>query len=434
MGDGEQLYVRIGQEIVREFPNKLENKTMLAIGKELTVEQRLSKAVVDIMGNEKYVSLAGILMIGDRRVENNRLLCPTAYTNGRDEVYSREFVESLTDAQLRFVLLHENYHKLYKHLTTWEHLWKQDADRTNKATDFCINIKIKDDNRDGFAVPPSNICLDDKYRGMDTAQIYHSLPKTNGDGGGGTGNGTRGDNSDVHGWEDAQELSDEEKRDLDREVDEAIRQGALIAGKLGTGGERDLQDLLKPQIDYREVMREFVCNHCAGKDFSTYRKPNRRYTEAYTDHDIFMPDSLSESIEGVVVAADMSGSIGHDEQRVIVSEAKGCFDMVKPSWVNMLYWTTRVERDEKYTQDQLDDFAKTTKPSGCGGTDVRCVPPYMKDKNINPQAVIVLTDGDLYGGWGKWDCPVLWIIVNNKEATPPFGIILHVTSDQLLGR
>ena len=41
---------------------------MLAIGKQLTTEQRLSKAVVDIMGNPKYVALAGILMIGDKRI------------------------------------------------------------------------------------------------------------------------------------------------------------------------------------------------------------------------------------------------------------------------------------------------------------------------------------------------------------------------------
>ena len=41
---------------------------MLTIGRELTVEQRLGKAVVDIMANDKYVALAGVLMIGDRTV------------------------------------------------------------------------------------------------------------------------------------------------------------------------------------------------------------------------------------------------------------------------------------------------------------------------------------------------------------------------------
>ena len=77
---------------------------MLTLGKQLTIEQRLSKAVVDIMGNEKYVALAGILMIGDRTVEDD---VPTACTNGRDEMYGREFVSKLSDPELRFVILHE---------------------------------------------------------------------------------------------------------------------------------------------------------------------------------------------------------------------------------------------------------------------------------------------------------------------------------------
>ena len=397
---------------------------MLALGKELNVEQRLTKAVVDIMGHERYVALAGILMIGDRKIEDN---CPTAYTNGRDEGYGREFVGRVSDPELRFVVLHENYHKLYKHLKTWKHLCEEDPQLANVSMDFVINLKIVDDNKhDGFAVAPDGALVDERFRGMDTAQVFNILKKEGGGGGGG------GTSFDYHDWEGSKELSDQEQRELDQEVDEAIRQGALMAGKLGKGDPREMQDLLTPQVDYREVLREFVCTHCAGKDYSTYRSPNRRYMEAYTDHDIFMPDSLSESIDGVVVAADMSGSIGDAEQRVIVSEAKGCFDTVKPSWVHMLYWTTRVERDEKYTLEELDDFARTTRPSGGGGTDVECVPPYMKDKDINPQAAIVLTDGDLYSGWGKWDCPVLWVVVNNKGAKPPSGVVLHVTSDQLL--
>ncbi len=88
---------------------------MLAIGKQLTPEQRLSKAVVDIMGNPKYVALAGVLMIGDRSVQDD---IPTACTNGRDEMYGRAFVDTLNDAALRFLVLHECYHTLNRHLTT----------------------------------------------------------------------------------------------------------------------------------------------------------------------------------------------------------------------------------------------------------------------------------------------------------------------------
>ena len=59
---------------------------MLTIGKKLSVEQRLQKAVVDIMANPKYVALAGVLMIGKREVVDMADgVVPTAMTNGRDE-------------------------------------------------------------------------------------------------------------------------------------------------------------------------------------------------------------------------------------------------------------------------------------------------------------------------------------------------------------
>jgi hypothetical protein len=43
---------------------------------------------------------------------------------------------------------------------------------------------------------------------------------------------------DAHDWEGAQDMSAEEQRELARDIDEAVRQGALIASKLGSGGVR----------------------------------------------------------------------------------------------------------------------------------------------------------------------------------------------------
>ena len=90
---------------------------MLAINQPLTAEQRLSKATVDIMRKDQYFPLAGVLMIGDRTVD---ITVPTACTNGKDEKYGRDFIDTLTDAELRFVILHETRHKLYRHLVTWK--------------------------------------------------------------------------------------------------------------------------------------------------------------------------------------------------------------------------------------------------------------------------------------------------------------------------
>ena len=418
---------------------------MLAIGNTLTVEQRLQKGVVDIMGNEKYIALAGVLMLGERTVDEVDET-PTASTNGRDEWYGRAFVEKQTDPQLRFLVLHENYHKLYRHLKTWIHLWKIDPALANKAMDYVINIKISDDNTDGFAVMPKGGLYDPRFRGMDTAQVFDILKQEQedepeggegegedgeGEPGSGAGNAP-GDNKlpqgfDDHDWKGAQELSDEEQRELARDIDEAIRQGALVAGKLGTGGDRDLQDLLTPQIDWRESLRDFLMTHCAGFDYSTWRRPNRRFIAS----GIYMPSGVSERIKELLTAGDMSSSVGDREVSVILTEMKSICDMVRPEVVRVLYWDTKVCADEKYEGQEIDNIIASTRPEGGGGTDVNCVPAYMAENNISPQAAIIITDGYLYGGWGQWNCPVLWVIIDNKEAKPDCGVAIHVTSREL---
>ena len=402
---------------------------MLSIGKQLTPEQRLSKAVVDIMGNPKYVALAGVLMIGEKSLKDD---VPTACTNGRDEMYGRAFVDELNDAELRFLVLHESYHKLYKHLTTWHHLFKEDPQLANMACDYVINQKITDDNTDGWARMPKGGCLDPKYRGMDSAQVYNLLKQGgSGDTGSSEGSGSQGNGLpqgfDEHDWEGASELSDDERRELARDIDEAIRQGALIAGKMGSGGDRDLQDLLQPQVDWREVLREFINATCAGNDYSTWQRPNRRFMSA----GVYLPSGISEQVGELVVAIDTSGSIGSRELTQFLSEVHSICQTVKPDAVRLLYWDTKVCRDEKYDNTQLDNLVKSTKPAGGGGTRVDCVPKYMAEYGIKPQAVIVLTDGYLGGNWGQWACPVLWCLLDNDRAKPDVGKHVNIKSREM---
>jgi predicted metal-dependent peptidase len=404
---------------------------MLAIGKELSVEQRLSKAVVDIMGNPKYVALAGVLMIGDRTVRDD---VPTACTNGRDEMYGREFVTGLSDAELRFLVLHECYHKLYRHLTTWRHLYEANAQLANISCDYVINVKIVDDNADGFAVMPKCGLLDPKYRGWDSAAVYADLESQGENGGGGLsagGSESQGNllaqGFDDHDWEGAQELTADEQRDLVRDIDEAIRQGALIAGKMGSGGGRDLEALLKPQVDWREVLRDFITSTCTGSDYSTWRRPNRRYIA--TGH--YLPSGITEQVGELVVAIDTSGSIGSCELTRFLSEVRGICDTVRPERIRLLYWDTKVCADETYDTHELNKLAASTKPVGGGGTDVACVPEYIAKHNINAQAAIVLTDGYLGGSWGTWPIPLLWCIIDNDNAKPDCGKTVHIKGREL---
>ena len=397
---------------------------------QLTEEQRLTKAVVAIMGNPRYTALAGVLMIGERNIVDDPSI-PTACTNGRDEMYARSFVAQLNDAELRFLVLHEVYHKLFRHMTTWKHLWDENPQLANMACDYVINLKIVDDNvKDRFATMTGALemgCYDTKYAGMDSAQVYNLLKQDQDQdqGGGGSDSLPNGQQSfDEHDWEGAQELSAEEQRELARELDEAIRQGALVAGKMGSGGDRDIAELLQPQINWREVLRDFITSTCAGNDYSTWRRPNRRYVSA----GMYMPSGISEQVGELVVAIDTSGSIGQRELSAFLTEVKEICDTVHPDGVRLMYWDTRVCRDEKYTTEELDTLVQSTKPAGGGGTDVTCVTDYIRDNNINAQACIVLTDGHLYGGWGQWTMPVLWTIMDNDRAKPDVGVTVNIKS------
>ena len=418
---------------------------MLTIGKQLTAEERLSKAVVAIMGHPRYTALAGVLMIGEKTIEDD---VPTACTNGRDVKYGRAFVDGLTDAKLRGLVLHEDEgHKLHRHLEIWKWMYEIDPHLANCACDYVINIKIVDDNRqDGFAALPEGGLVDERFRGMDSAQVFNILRKEQDEqsqddqGGGSQDDESEGDGEpssspsggsaglDEHDWEGAQSLSDEDKRELARDIDEAIRQGAMAAGKMGGTGNRDLDELLQPQIDWREVLREFIQNTCAGSDYSTYARPNRRLMS----QGIIMPSGISEQVGELVIAIDTSGSIGQRELTAFLSEVKGVCDTVKPDKLRLLYWGSSVVGDEAYDMHELDNLVKSTKPMGGGGTDVNCVTQYMADEGIKPQACIVLTDGYLYSGWGDWTCPVLWAILDNKSAVPDEGKAVHIKSRDML--
>ena len=386
----------------------------------MTEEQRLLKAMADIMGNTDYAAVAGVIMIGDHKIVDTGVR--TACTDGVNSKYGRAFIKELSDAELRFLILHETYHCIYKHLTTWQHLYKENAQRANKACDYVINIKLVDfDGRKGWIKMPECGLLDTQYRGMDAATVYKMLADEQQDEqGSGDGDGDEG--MDDHDWDAAQDMDEEEVKELHRAVDDALRQGALLAGKVGTGDPRAFDDILAAKIDWREALREFVSTTCTGNDYSTWRRPNRRFIGL----DIYMPSGISETVGELVIAIDTSGSIGGRELQQFLGEISAIASSVRPSGVRLLYWDTQVRRDEYYTQDALDQIITSTKPAGGGGTSVTCVPAYMAEKSIKPQAVVVLTDGCLGGSWGTWGVPVLWCILNNKNAKPTVGTAVYI--------
>ena len=401
---------------------------MLMIGKQLTPAQRVMKAISDILGNKKYDAIGSIVMIGKHEVvKHGYKTITTAATDGKDTWYSDEFIDSLSDANLRFLVLHECFHVLLRHLTTYHHLYQQNPSLANKACDYVINIKLFDyDNGEQFIVMPERGLLNEEYRNMDAAQVFKLLkddPQQNQQ----SGQGGGGEPLDHHDWDGANEMSEAEQAEINQLVDQALRQGALLAGKTGSGGERLIEDLIASKIDYKEAMREWVNDTCTGSDYSTWTKPNRRYIGS----NIFMPSGVSMRVGELIVANDMSGSIGAREIAVILGELANIAESVQPEGIRILYWDTAVCADEYYEHGTYDTMIGSTKPMGGGGTDVTCVSNYIADKGYEPQGVVIITDGYLGGDWGTWSVPTLWVIIDNPSTTAPVGYTIHVSLGDL---
>lgn len=393
----------------------------------LSVEQKVQKDHVWLMRSSKYCLYSGIIMLGKTEVKDD---VPTAYTDGRDVVYGRKFMQRLSDKERRGVILHENMHKAFRHLSVWRHLYEKDQQLANMACDFVINLLIHD--KDSGVTLPDFALLDDKYAGMDAGQVYRLLKqeaqqnnsihiKTVGNQQGKHVPVQHCGSMDEHGWDDAQGMSDEEREVLARDIDQALRQGALLASKMGGNVPREVADLLTPKVDWREALREFITSLCQDKDTSTWRKPSRRWV----DQNIYMPSSIGEAVGRVVLAIDTSGSIDAKQIGTFLTEVRSICETVRPEGIDLLYWDSRVRQHEKYEQDQLDNLLSSTKPRGGGGTAPSCVSAYITSHKIKAECVVVLTDGIVAGDWGsKWTCPVLWGITTGEIAG--VGKTIHI--------
>jgi predicted metal-dependent peptidase len=390
----------------------------------------LKKVKISLMRNPKFALWSGILMLGKTAISETT---PTACTNGRDELYGRAFVDGLDDKELAFVVLHENLHKAFRHLFIWRKLHDENHRLANMACDYVINLMIvnMDPQEQVVAMPRKNGkiygLLDPRFANMNAKQVFDILKQEQVDGGNPGGEGEDGGGFDDHDWDGAKELGEEERKVLEKEVDQALRQGQIAhqkANGTGAGGMgRELGDLLNPQVDWREVMREFVKSICNAKDASSWRRVNRRHLAG----DVYMPTLIGERVGRIAIGIDTSGSIGGSELDRFLSEVKSIAEDVHPGFVDLVYWDSEVAAHEEYDETSVPNIVSSTKPRGGGGTDPTSMMRYLKEKAITPECIVMLTDGCI-GDWGEdWNAPILWTICNGaSDVYAPCGKTIHI--------
>ena len=392
----------------------------------ITEEQRIKKGHIALMKHPETALWGGVMMMGSTEVVDEAI---TAYTDGINKKYGRTFLQTIcpTQAEVNGLILHENLHIGLRHHLHGADMFKEDGDKANKAADYVVNDMITEISKKypELVQLPRGGLYDPQYHNMSMREIYKLLKSKKGGGGGGgkpdkegeKGSGSGGGEYEFDKHDFGKPMTQEEAKEMDGKIDRAIREGALLAGRLGIDLPRSISDMLNPVIDWKKEMAEFVTSTCKGKDEYTWRKFNRRLIS----NDIYLPTVENETIGEVVVAIDTSGSIGQEQLNAFASELVSICEAVSPDAVRVLWWDTKVHGEQLFT-DNYDQIGSMLKPLGGGGTRVSSVAEYINKKKINAECCIVFTDGYLESDvvWNI-SAPTLWMVTENKNWTPPTG-------------
>jgi hypothetical protein len=421
-------------------------------------EVRIKKGHITMMKHPDTALYSGVMLMGSSSVTDDNI---TAYTDGVNKVYGRKFLESIdTDSKVRGLILHENLHIALKHNVFGKNMFMENRKMANLAADFVVNDIIYNitsytpDKERLVELPNEGAVYDEMFHNWSMREVYrylkqHAKPNPNkpkgkgkpcddgekddGQGQGSTPspegtqdsddwdtvevNGKTYDisNSDEH---DFKEISVDEAKEISEGIDKALREGGILAGRMGGNIPRHINELLKPIVDWREELREFVTSSMSGKDEFTWRKMNKRHLA----NDIYLPSVETEAIGEIVVGIDTSGSIGSKELTEFATELASICGLVQPESVRILWWDTMVHGEQIFKPDEYNNLASLLKPLGGGGTHVSCVSNYIKKKDIKAECVLIFTDGYVESDI-TWDItiPTLWMVTMNESFVPPCG-------------
>lgn len=356
--------------------------------------------------------------------------CETAYTDGRYIRFSPEFLESLSDSELDFVMMHEIMHVALRHCFRGRNF---EPERFNIACDIVVNSNILLSNNmdiksitlkkygESMHLTPNNkegyeFSAEEVYAMLPPMLSSPSMKKKN-------SSGLWDDHSN---W-DTNSDEDEDEAEWEHLLETACEMISIRESTKTFGGEplmakRLLDRQKNSQINWRTILQEFIQEEVNDYSFSP---PDRRFD----DSDFFLPDynEKEEKIKNIWFLIDTSGSISDKAINAAYGEICSAIEQFEGHFEGMLSFT------ESYVTDPVKfssvDDLMSIKPVGGGGNDFSDVFRYMKNNMIDnlPSYIIIITDGydDFPDESEAMNIPVLWLI-NNDSAQPPWGKVARI--------
>lgn len=216
------------------------------------------------------------------------------------------------------------------------------------------------------------------------------------------------------------------KEDLPSEIEfrEAVARAAAAAkaiGKLPGSLQRTVDDILEPQVQWRDHIRMLLTGKL-GHRRETWDTPNRR--RIVLNPAIYLPGRRGYGAEDVTVVIDNSGSVSNKEMVVFFSEVSAILADCRPKKVRVIWCDAAVRRvEEARVLDELADI-RVAGSKGGGGTDFKPPFAWLLERDIRPDTLIYLTD--MMGPFptDPKTYPVVWCATSSIKA--PFGETVHV--------
>ncbi len=204
-----------------------------------------------------------------------------------------------------------------------------------------------------------------------------------------------------------------------------IDKGSSSFGSVPLCAERILSEIKKPRLDWRTILNDFVQEEICDYSFSP---PDRRLQ----DCPFFLPDfnEKDDSVKNVLFMIDTSASMDTEQITACYSEILGAIAQFGGKLSGQLGFFDAVVVEPSPFESE-EEF-QIIRPQGGGGTSFHCIFDYVREHMDEPPvSIIILTDG--YAPYPPEDAtdgiPVLWII-NNEQATPPWGKIARLPDDK----
>lgn len=360
---------------------------------------------------------------------------PTMATDGKTVYIDSDFLSSLKLEEAVFGVCHEVGHAMWEHMSrakTYEStgfdgnpfspmLWNIAGDYV--INDMLVESKIgamkrfdHDDPQGRYKKGDPEWLLDPQYTSKMTAEeVYRDLLKNaKKQKGGVPGKGKGQQGQDHHIFDTGKISSAEMKRAIQTALDTA-----KACGKLPGSLKRFAEEYLEPKVQWQDILRTTIVT-AASRDTSTWARPHRR---RLAQQRMYLPRSASFGCRLIVWAWDTSGSIGQKEMNVFGGECKDIIRTCHPENVILLGADAEVASVHEFSQHDEIDWG-TTEVGGGGGTDFRPVFEWIKERELQPDALIYFTD--MCGPFPTEDpgYPVIWCATTTQEG--PFGKTIHI--------